>query len=141
MKQILVFILFAAMLCWFMFAPTYKHVLVVRQALLQKEVDYLLEIGANASHGYIDAAMVNASMRRLEESGFRAADLAYSVSTTTGVDGTNPSAPVYRGTGIRLELSYPYDRLFDIDRLIGVTPPPDGLRMSASGMKMSEYVP
>lgn len=27
--------------------PVYKHVVIVRQAVLQKEVDYLLEIGAN----------------------------------------------------------------------------------------------
>ena len=141
MKQILVFILFASMLCWFLFAPTYKHVIIMRQALLQKEVDYLLEIGANASHGYVDAAMVNASKQRLEQHGFNPALLVYQVATTSGVDGTNPNAPVHRGTGIRLELSYPYENLFDIDRLVGIKPPPSGLRMVAVGMKMSEYVP
>ena len=70
MKQILVFVLFAAMMCWFMFAPIYKHILIMRQALLQKEVDYLLEIGANASHGYIGQDMIEASRMRLEERGF-----------------------------------------------------------------------
>jgi len=141
MKQLLVFILFAATLCWFMFAPAYKHVLILRQALLQKEVDYLLEVGANGSHGYIDAGMINASKYRLANHGFNVSDLEYTVTTTSGADGTNPDAPVPRGTGIRLELSYPYERLFDIDRLVGLEPPPQGLRMTAAGMKMSEYVP
>lgn len=141
MKQMIVFILFAAMLTWFMFAPVYKHILILQQALLQKEVDYLLEIGASGSHGYIDGVMIEASARRLEDFGFAADRLIYSVSTTNGADGTSASAPVLRGTGIRLELSYPYGRLFEIDRLIGVAPPSDQARMTARGMKMSEYVP
>jgi hypothetical protein len=46
-----------------------------------------------------------------------------------------------RGTGIRLVIRYPYDRLLDIDRLMGIEPPPESARISAAGMKMSEYVP
>lgn len=141
MKQILVFVLFATMLCWLMFSPAYKHVLMVRNAVLQKEVDYLLEQGANGVHGYIDSAAVLASKQRLEQIGFNPALLQYDVETTSGVDGTNPSAPVQRGVGISLRISYPYERLFEIDRLIRVNPPPAGSRMAASGMKMSEYVP
>lgn len=141
MKQILVFILFSALLCWFTFAPIYKHILILRQAVLQKEVDYMLEVGASGSHGYIDAAMIQASRERLAERGFRPDDLSYTVTTTSGVSATDPSAPVIRGTGIKLELTYPYDGLFSIDRLIGIVPPADGGRIGAAGMKMSEYVP
>lgn len=141
MKQILIFLLFAAMLCWFMFAPVYKHIVVVRQALLQQEVDYLLEMGANATYGYIDAVMLTASSFRLEEFGFSPERLQYNVTTTSGAEGTNPDAPVQRGIGIRLEITYPYGQLFQIDRLIGITPPSDEGKMRAKGMKMSEYVP
>lgn len=129
------------MLCWLMFAPIYKHVLIVRQAVLQKEVDLLLEIGANGSHGYIDDVMVTESKARLAQKGFKANELVYSVSTTSGEDGSNPMRPVSRGTGIGLTISYPYERLFEIDRLIGIDPPDAEGRMSAAGMKMSEYVP
>jgi hypothetical protein len=141
MKQILVFILFAALLCWFMFAPVYKHVIIIRQALLQKEVDYLLEIGSNGSHGYINDSMINDSKKRMEERGFVSADLAYTVTTTSGVEGTNAGQPVWRGTGLYLKLTYPYHRLFVIDQLVGITVPAQTDRMGAAGMKMSEYVP
>ncbi|MDF2661859.1 MAG: hypothetical protein K0Q94_4650 [Paenibacillus sp.] len=141
MKQILVFILFAAVLCWAMFAPVYKHVLIVRQAMLQKEVDYLLEVGANASHGYVDASAVEASRARLAAHGFKTNLLEYGVSSTSGAAATNPMSPVMRGTGIELIITYPYDGMFAIDRLIGIAPPSDSSRLSASGLKMSEYVP
>ncbi|MDF2815056.1 MAG: hypothetical protein K0Q81_1256 [Paenibacillus sp.] len=141
MKQILVFVLFAGLLCWFMFSPTYKHVLMIRNAVLQKEVDLMLEIGANGSHGFIDNTAIEASKLRLEERGFNRSLLQYEVLTTSGVDGTNASAPVLRGIGLRLQISYPYQRLFEIDRLIGITPPSASARMSAEGLKMSEYVP
>ncbi|MEI7026963.1 hypothetical protein [Paenibacillus sp. y28] len=141
MKQILVFILCSLLLCWLMFAPVYKHITIMRQALLQKEVDYLLEIGANASHGYIDQAMLDNSKQRLAERGFTPDNLVYTVTTTSGLSGTNPAQPVLRGEGITLRLSYPYGSLFQIDRLIGMTPPTEGARMAAAGMKMSEYVP
>ncbi len=65
MKQLLVFVLFAALFCWLMFSPIYKHVLVIRQALLQQEVDYMLEIGASGKYGYIDSWMVEQSRSRL----------------------------------------------------------------------------
>ena len=141
MKQILVFILFSALLCWFMFSPIHKHVLIVRQAVLQKEVDLMLEIGANGSHGYIDDIMVEDSIQRLEERGFVASDLTYVVTTSSGDEGTSAERPVLRGIGIQLTVTYPYQRLFDIDRLIGIDPPDAADRMAASGMKMSEYVP
>jgi len=140
MKQILAFILMSGMLCWIMFAPIYKHVLIARQALLQKEVDYMLEVGANASHGYIDQAAIEASKQRLAQHGFSADDLEYTVATTNGVNGMDPSNPVMRGAGLYLRISYPYEGLFAIDRLIGIGPP-SGSRMAADGMKMSEYVP
>lgn len=141
MKQILVFILFSAILCWFMFSPIYKHVLIVRQAVIQKEVDLLLEIGANGSHGYISEAMLHESRLRLATRGLISSDLHYDVTTSSGDDGTDPARPVIRGVGIQLLISYPYQRLFDIDRLVGISPPDSSSRMTASGMKMSEYVP
>ncbi len=141
MKQILIFILFSAMMCWFMFAPIYKHVLIMRQAVLQKEVDYMLEVGANGSHGFVDAQMLNDSKLRLSAQGFDSAKLLYTVTSTTGADAMNPQAPLLRGTGIALQISYPYEHLLEIDRLIGITPPDASSRMRASGMKMSEYVP
>lgn len=141
MKQILVFILFSAMLCWFMFSPIYKHVLIVRQAVIQKEVDLLLEVGANGSHGYISEAMLQESRQRLAARGFISSDIQYDVTTSSGDDGTDPARPVLRGIGLQLIITYPYQRLFEIDRLIGISPPDAASRMTASGMKMSEYVP
>jgi hypothetical protein len=141
MKQILVFILFATMLCWFMFAPVYKHIIIVRQAVLQKEVDYLLEVGANGSHGYINGAMIQESRARMLERGFVAGEIEYVVSTDTGVGGMDASTPVWRGTGLRLTMTYPYHRLFVIDQLVGISIPAASDRMGATGMKMSEYVP
>ena len=141
MKQILVFVLFSALLCWLMFAPIYKHVAIVRQAVLQKETDLLLEIGANGSHGYINEFMMEESRLRMAAKGFEPDQLIYTVSTTSGVEGTDRLNPVLRGTGIQLTITYPFDKLFEIDRLIGIVPPPAAGRMSAGGMKMSEYVP
>ncbi|WP_028609443.1 hypothetical protein [Paenibacillus harenae] len=141
MKQLLIFILFAAMLCWLMFSPIYKHVLIVRQAVLQQEVDYLLEVGASGSYGYISPAMMEDSRDRLGRFGMQPADVVFELSATSGVDASNPYAPVLRGEGISLTMSYPYENLFDIDRLIGLAPPLPGERMKAFGMKMSEYVP
>ncbi|KIL36822.1 hypothetical protein SD71_05275 [Cohnella kolymensis] len=141
MKQLLVFVLFAAMFCWLMFSPIYKHVLVIRQALLQQETDYLLEIGASGKYGYIDGAMVAESRNRLGQYGFNAASLNYEIATTTGAEGDNAQAPVTRGVGIRLSITYPYENLLNIDRLIGIQPPSANARISGRGMKMSEYVP
>jgi hypothetical protein len=141
MRQILIFVLFAGMLCWFLFAPMYKHVVLIRQAVLQQEVDYLLEVGASGTHGYVDAAAVSASRMRLAERGLNAGLLQYNVSTTSGVSGTNSSVPVPRGVGLRLTITYPYERLFVIDRLVGITIPAETDTIGASGMKMSEYVP
>ncbi len=124
-----------------MFSPVYKHVLIVRQAALQQEVDYLLEVGANGSHGYIDAAMIEQSKQRLASLGLRPDELRYEVSSTDGSTATNAAAPLTRGKGLALTISYPYDGLFTIDRLIGLTPPPSDARMRAFGLKMSEYVP
>ncbi|MBD3921407.1 hypothetical protein H8B09_21740 [Paenibacillus sp. PR3] len=141
MRSILVFVLFAAMLCWMMFSPVYKHILIVRQAALQQEVDYMLEVGANGSHGYIDAAMIEQSKQRLASLGLNPGALKYTVGSTDGSSATNASAPLLRGTGLSLAISYPYEGLFTLDRLIGVDPPPSTEWMSARGMKMSEYVP
>ncbi|MGU3473347.1 hypothetical protein ACLBWT_19635 [Paenibacillus sp. D51F] len=141
MKQILVFVLFAGMLCWMMFSPLYKHVFIVREALLQKEVDFLLETGASGSRGYIDDAMVEASRSRLEQAGMRRDQIRYRISASDGGDATSSARPLLRGTGLLLTISYPYERLFQIDSLIGVAVPDPEERMSASGIKMSEYVP
>lgn len=141
MKQILVFLLFLLMLVWFMFAPVYKHVLILRQAVLQKEADYLLEVGASGRYGYIDTAMTEESRTRLAGFGFDPEELQYAVTTTSGLPGTNPASPLVRGTGIRLTITYPYGNLFGIDRLLGIASPDSQDRMGAAGMKMSEYVP
>lgn len=141
MKQLLVFVLFSAIFCWLMFSPVYKHVLVIRQALLQQETDYLLEIGASGRFGYIDGDMLAESRSRLAAHGFRPAEIEYEVSSTTGAPADDDSAPLPRGTGIKLVIRYPYDNLLVIDRLIGIEPPPEEARLSAGGMKMSEYVP
>ncbi|WP_424768841.1 hypothetical protein [Paenibacillus sp. sgz302251] len=141
MKQILIFIMFAALLCWLMFSPIYKHVLIVRQAVLQQEVNYLLEIGASGSYGYISKAMQEQTRERLARFGMKPDDIVFELTTTTGADASNPSEPVSRGVGIALTMSYPYEDLFEIDRLIGLSPPPSSERMRAFGMKMSEYVP
>lgn len=141
MKQILVFILFSILLCWLMFSPIYKHVLVMRQAVLQQEVDYLLEIGTNGSHGYIDERMVEQSRLRMEQYGFDADQLQYQITSTTGQSADSSSDPIIRGEGIKLVITYPYDDLFVIDRLLGIPVPEKEDRMSAGGMQMSEYVP
>jgi len=141
MKQLLVFLLFAALFCWLMFSPVYKHVLVIRQALMQQEVDYLLEVGASGRYGYIDETMVAESKSRLEQKGFQPALLQYTVQSTTGADATDASQPLPRGVGIKLTIRYPYEQLMDIDRLIGLASPSSSAGLSASGMKMSEYVP
>jgi hypothetical protein len=141
MKQILVFVLMSALMCWFMFAPIYKHVLIMRQAILQKETDLLLERGASGLYGYIDSVMIADSRQRLAERGFDPMLVEYRVSSSTGSAASDPFRPVLRGTGIRLEIRYPYERLFLIDRLIGIEPPSPNGQMAAAGMKMSEYIP
>jgi hypothetical protein len=141
MKQLLVFVLFAALFCWLMFSPIYKHVLVIRHALLQQEADYLLEVGASGQFGYIDGAMLAQSRARLAEHGFEAAKVEYDVTTTTGLAANDALSPVPRGVGIRLSIRYPYDNLMQIDRLIGIQPPGEEARIAAGGLKMSEYVP
>ncbi len=140
MKQLLVFVLFSALFCWLMFSPVYKHVLVIRQALLQQEADYLLEIGASGRYGYIDGGMLAESRSRMAAYGFQPGSLEYEVSSTTGAPADDPSRPLGRGTGLRLVIRYPYDNLLDIDRLIGIQPPSASARLTAAGMKMSEYV-
>jgi hypothetical protein len=116
-------------------------VIILRQALLQKEVDYLLEVGANGMNGFISPDMTAASKARLQERGFEPNDLEYTVTTTSGVNGRDIAMPVMRGVGIGLQLTYPYHRLFIIDQLVGLSIPSSTARMGASGMKMSEYVP
>jgi hypothetical protein len=139
-KSLLVFVLFAAMMCWLMFSPIYKHVLIVRQALLQKEVDYMLEVGASGQFGYIDSTMIMDSKQRLADYGLQPEKLIYEVKTTNNQTATDADHPVTRGIGISLSIRYPADDLYGIDRLIGLTPTKN-VRISANGLKMSEYVP
>lgn len=124
-----------------MFSPIYKHVLIVRQAVLQQEVDYLLEVGASGTYGYISEAMLEQARSRLAGFGLKPDSIVFEVKAETGADAMNPDMPVPRGTGLALTASYPYENLFQIDRLIGLSPPPGEARMKAFGMKMSEYVP
>ncbi|WP_274649131.1 hypothetical protein [Paenibacillus humicola] len=141
MRSLLVFVLFAATICWFLFSPIYKHVLVVRQAVLQAEVDYLLEIGSNADHGYIDETMMEQSRLRLAGFGLHPDEIRYEVTGSNSALATSAAAPLPRGTGLSLTISYPVEGLLDIDRLIGIEPLPADSRLRAAGMKMSEYVP
>lgn len=113
----------------------------MRHALLQKEVDYLLEIGCSARYGYIDNLMIEGSKLRLAERGLGSEYLEYVVTTTNGSDGMNPLTPVERGEGIQLTISYPYESLFNIDRLLNIPTLMETDRMMASGIKMSEYIP
>lgn len=108
---------------------------------MQKEVDYMLEVGASGRYGYIDGAMVQASRDRLADMGFQASQLQYNVTATDGSGGSDPGQPVPRGEGIRLSISYPYGNLFGIDRLLGIAAPDGQERMGATGLKMSEFVP
>lgn len=141
MKSLLVFVLLAAMMCWFMFSPIYKHVIIVRQAVLQQEVDYLLEVGASGDYGYIDTVMLGQAKRRLAAYGLKPEAIVFEVTSSNGTDAMNPALPLVRGMPLSLEASYPVEGLFNIDRLIGVEPPPANARLKAVGTKMSEYVP
>nr|WP_233167656.1 hypothetical protein [Paenibacillus roseus] len=123
-----------------MFSPIYKHVFIVRQAVLQKEVDYLLEVGASGEYGYISSAMVEQSRSRLEALGLDPDAVIYEISSTSGLPADHSAAPLRRGTGLILTIRYPYERLLEIDRLIGLTPPSPDTLMSARGMKMSEFI-
>ncbi|QHW33113.1 hypothetical protein GZH47_21430 [Paenibacillus rhizovicinus] len=141
MKSLLMFVLLAALMCWFMFSPIYKHVLIVRQAVLQQEVDYLLEVGASGDYGYIDAAMLQGAKERLAAYGLNPADLAFEVTSDNGANAMDKAQPLPRGAPLTLTASYPVEGLFNIDRLIGVSPPSADDRLKAAGTKMSEYVP
>ncbi|NBD24367.1 hypothetical protein [Paenibacillus glycinis] len=141
MKSLLVFVLLAAMMCWFLFSPIYKHVLIVRQAVLQQEVDYLLEVGASGDYGYIDAAMLQEAKRRLASFGLKPESIEFEVTSDNGADAMNPAQPLPRGAPLSVTASYPVEGLFNIDRLIGVEPPSAEDRLQAAGTKMSEFVP
>lgn len=139
MKQLLIFILLATTLCWMMFAPVYKHVYIMRQALLQQEVDYLLEVGTSGQYGYISQMLIDQSRERLKGFGLEPSQLVYEAKSTLGQSVLTSSERVPRGEGIALTISYPVEGLFAIDELIGVQAP-DKQRITAYGVQMSEYV-
>ncbi len=139
MKQLLVFVLLSGLLVWLLFTPAYKHVLLARHALLQKEADYLLETGASGLRGTIAPDMIAESRQRLSRFGFRPNSIEYTVEAGGGLD---PGAgPLPRGTPIAVTLAYPYEQLFALDRLLGIAVPGSEDRMKAYGIRMSEYVP
>lgn len=140
MKQLLAFIMFSTIICWMMFSPIYKHVLIMRQALLQQEVDYLLEIGASGQYGYISPAMIESSKNRLSDFGLTKEKIIYEIMTEDGRPLGDINARVMRGDGIKVTVSYPYEKLTTIDALVGITPLPEDARMKAFGVRMSEYV-
>lgn len=140
MKQVLAFVLFSSIICWMMFSPIYKHVLIMRQALLQQEVDYLLEVGASGKFGYISPAMINASKQRLSTYGLSSEQLQYTVLSTEGRRAQYADERVTRGAGIELTVTYPFERLTTIDTLVGIEPIAADSRMRAYGVQMSEYV-
>lgn len=139
MKQLLAFMLLAVILCWVMFAPVYKHVYIMRQALLQQEVDYLLEVGTSGQFGYIPPHLIDQSRVRLSQFGLNASQLVYEVQSTSGRSAMSSASPVPRGEGIALYISYPIENLFIIDRLVGVNAPAKQ-HITAYGVQMSEYV-
>jgi len=139
MKQLLIFILLASTLCWTMFAPVYKHVYILRQALLQQEVDYLLEVGTSGQYGYISPALIEQSRARLTSFGLESTQLVYEARSTLGQAVSSSSQRVPRGEGIALTVSYPMEGLFAIDGLIGVRAP-QKQQITAYGVQMSEYV-
>lgn len=139
MKQLLAFILLTTILCWVMFAPVYKHTYIMRQALLQQEVDYLLEVSTSGQYGYLSSHLIEQSRARLTQFGLDPQLLVYEAQSTDGRAVASPTAPVLRGEGIALHISYPVQNLFAIDRLIGVAAP-EQQHITAYGVQMSEYV-
>ena len=135
-SPILVIVILAPLLVWLMLKPTYQHVLILRHAVIQKEVDYLLEQGARL--GYVSTDMQNDSKQRLIDRGFESGKLEYSITSDTGSSATDPLNPLTRGIGLIVEISYPYDNTFLIDRLIGIDPPPATDRLKAKGIQMIE---
>ncbi|MNP52680.1 hypothetical protein D3C76_1470900 [compost metagenome] len=109
--------------------------------MLQKETDYLLEVGASGTFGYIDEGMLEASRERLVQVGFSRDQLTYTVTAQSGKEAMDSNNPLPRGDGLRLVITYPYGNLFGVDRLLGISSPGSADRMGAVGMKMSEYVP
>lgn len=141
MRTLLVFILFSSTMCWVMFSPAYKHVLIVRQALLQKEVDYLLEMGASGQYGYVDDAMIADSKTRLEQHGLDPTLLDYEIVSSDGLNAMDMNQPIERGSGIIVTIRYPTTDLYMIDRLVGIDLSATQPIINVSGIKMSEYVP
>lgn len=136
LTTILILVMLAPLILWLVFKPTYQHVLITRHDSLQNEVDYMLETGARL--GYVDITMLNDSKERLVNKGFDSAKLQYSINSTTGQIATDPVQPLKRGTGLIVEISYPYDNAFIIDGLIGIPTPNSEERLKARGYQMVE---
>jgi hypothetical protein len=111
---------------------------IMRQALLQQEVDYLLEVSTSGQYGYIPVGLIEQSRTRLARFGLNPQLLVYDAQSTLG-HAVIAAAHVPRGEGIALHISYPMENLFAIDSLIGVEAP-DKQYISAYGVQMSEYV-
>lgn len=139
MKQILAFILFASLMCWILFSPIYKHVLLTRQAVIQQEVDFLLEVGASGKYGYVTDTLIADSKKRLANLGFNPANLQYDISSSLNFTPTSEQR-LPRGEVMTVTISYPYENLFLIDALIGIEPFGEHERMRSFGVKMSEYI-
>jgi len=139
MKQILVFILFASLFCWLLFSPIYKYVVLTRQAVIQQEVDFLLEVGASGRYGYIDNELIGESKKRLTSLGFNTDKLQYTITSSLNYTPTLQQR-LPRGEVFIVEISYPYEKMFLIDLLVGIEPFGEHERMRSYGVKMSEYV-
>lgn len=139
MKQILAFILFASLFCWLLFSPIYKHVVLTRQAVIQQEVDFLLEVGASGQYGYVSEQLIAQSKKRLGELGFNIEKLQYDITSSLHFTPTEQFR-LPRGEILIVEVSYPYENMFLIDALIGIEPFGEHERMRSYGVKMSEYV-
>lgn len=140
MKAILSFILLAGVFCWLIFSGMYHHVLLLRQGALEQEVELMLETATQAQNGYVSASAIEQAMQHFEAKGMSRQKVQLSISSTTGSSATNPLTPIPRGDGIRIQASYPYDGILNINRLVGMVVPGESDRFSYSATRMSEYV-
>ena len=140
MKAILSFVLLAGVFCWLIFSGMYNHTLLLRQGALEQEVELMLETATQAQNGYVSATMIERAMQHFEAKGMSRNKVQFTTSSTSAQSASNPLTPIPRGEGIRIQASYPYDGLLNINRLIGMVVPGDTDRFSYSATRMSEYV-
>lgn len=140
MKVILSFVLLSGVFCWLIFSGMYNHALLLRQGALEQEVELMVETATQAQNGYVSSAMIARAMNHFEAKGMSPSKVQLTISSSTAQSATNPLTPIPRGEMIRIQASYPYDGLLNINRLIGMVVPSSTERFSYSATRMSEYV-